>query len=179
MRGGPLPMGLGPCNPPGGVMGPNYYRWSEDNGAEMEKGWIMKGRTVADLISAIGKESDGRLMMSAAVLEETVKTYNRYCQEGRDPDFHRPTPTLVPLDSPPFYAVQLWLGGSDTQGGPKRNVRGQVLHPDNTPIPGLYSAGDLGSFWGMLSHGGGPLAESYAVGHVAGANAAAEKPWDG
>ncbi|MBI4331963.1 MAG: FAD-binding protein, partial [Chloroflexi bacterium] len=75
----------------------------------------------------------------------------------------------------PYYFVKLWPGGANTQGGPKRNARGQVLRVDNTPLPGLYSAGELGSAWGMLYQGGGNTAEAIAFGRIAGANAAAEK----
>ncbi|MFC1987598.1 FAD-binding protein, partial [Chloroflexota bacterium] len=74
-------------------------------------------------------------------------------------------------------AIKLWPGGVNTQGGPKRNARGQVVRADNTPVPRLYSAGELGSVFGMLYPGGGNIAECIAFGRISGANAAAEKPW--
>ncbi len=49
------------------------------------------------------------------------------------------------------------------------------MHSDNPPIPRLYSAGELGSVWGMLYQGGGNIAECIAFGRIAGANAAAER----
>ncbi len=51
----------------------------------------------------------------------------------------------------------------------------QVVHVDNTPVPRLYSAGELGSVWGMFYQGGGNIAECIAFGRIAGVNAAAEK----
>jgi len=34
------------------------------------------------------------------------------------------------------------------------------MRPDNTPVPRLYTAGELGSVWGMLYQGGGNIALS-------------------
>jgi hypothetical protein len=34
-----------------------------------------------------------------------------------------------------------------SQGGPRRNQKCQVLTPSGDPIPRLYNAGELGSFW--------------------------------
>ncbi len=104
-------------------------------------------------------------------------TYNRYCSQGKDPEFNRRPATLVPLDKRPFYACWLWPGGSHTQGGPRRNARSQIVNTDGDPIPGLYGGGELGSVFGMLyPSGGGNLAECIAFGRIAGENAAREKP---
>ena len=65
----------------------------------------------------------------------------------------------------------------NTQGGPKRNVKAQIVDPDDKPIPRLYSAGELGSMYSFLYNGGGNVGECLAFGRIAGRNAAAEKPW--
>jgi hypothetical protein len=44
------------------------------------------------------------------------------------------------------------------------------------PIERLYSAGELGSFWGWMYNGGGNNAESLCTGQIAGRNVAAAKP---
>jgi hypothetical protein len=44
------------------------------------------------------------------------------------------------------------------------------------PIPKLYSARELGSFWGWTYNGGGNNAEALCTGQIAGRNAAAAKP---
>ncbi|UCG67378.1 MAG: FAD-dependent oxidoreductase [Deltaproteobacteria bacterium] len=173
----PLASYSGACNPPGGVMGDIYYIWSADNKAEIDRGWIMKANTIEELASKILADPDNSGLMSPSVLRATVKHYNEYCRKGEDLDFHKPQGWLQSLEDPPFYAVKLWPGGPNTQGGPKRNERGQILRVDNTPIPRLYSAGELGSVWGMLYQGGGNIAECIAFGRIAGANAAAEKVW--
>jgi len=115
--------------------------------------------------------------MDPETLEETIGRYNAFCKNGKDSDFNRPPETLVPLDTPPYYAVKMWPGGPNTQGGPRRNKKAQVLDTQGKPIPRLYAAGELGSIFGRLYQGGGNLAECIAFGRIAGENAALETPW--
>ncbi len=143
--------------------------WSSDNTAEIEKGWVLKADTIKELASKMGIDSAG--------LETTVSKYNGYCQSGNDPDFKRRPENLFPVSSPPYYAAELALTVTNTQGGPKHNGRAQTLNKDNKPIPRLYSAGEFGSFFGFLYPGGSNIPEAIAFGRIAGENAAAEKPW--
>lgn len=165
MDQGPLvQLRSGPAGPAG------LYQWSPDNHKELERGWIKKGDTVEHLALKMGVDP-GPLM-------ETIKNYNVCCKNGEDKEFQRPPATLIPLDTPPYYAVQLWPGGPNTQGGPRRNSRAQVLRADGSPVPRLYSAGELGSIYGMLyPAGGGNLAECIAFGRIAGENASEYPPW--
>lgn len=55
-----------------------------------------------------------------------------------------------PLGDGPYYAVALYPTMLNTQGGPKKNVKGQVMDPQDKPIPRLYAAGELGSMWGNI-----------------------------
>ena len=66
----------------------------------------------------------------------------------------------------------------NTQGGPRRNEKAQIVRPDGSPIPRLYSAGELGSIYSYLYQGTGNIGECLAFGRVSGRNAAAEKPWE-
>ncbi|MBI2859845.1 MAG: FAD-dependent oxidoreductase [Chloroflexi bacterium] len=167
----------GVCNPPGGIIGDMFYRWSEDNQAEIDRGWIMRASTIEGLARLILADPDNGDLMTPSVLRDTIRRYDGLCREGVDADFSKPAKWLQPLEDPPYYAVKLWPGGPNTQGGPKRNSRGQVLRVSNTPIPRLYSAGELGSVWGMIYQGGGNIAECMAFGRISGVNAASEKPW--
>ena len=152
-----------------GAAGPHQlYKWSQDNSIELGKGWIVSARTLSELAR--------KLEMEPSTLEKTVATYNRYCDQGQDPDFKRSPSGLVSLESPPFYAVKLWPGGSNTQGGPRRNSRSQILNVDGDPIPRLYGGGELGSIYGLLyPSGGGNLAECIAFGRIAAENAVKER----
>jgi succinate dehydrogenase/fumarate reductase flavoprotein subunit len=174
----PLPSDGGACHPPGGVMGDIFYLWSEDNQKEIDRGWILKSNTIEGLAKQILADPDNNGLMTPSVLQETINRYNQFHKTGVDYDFNKGGQWLQPLQDAPYYAVKLWPGGPNTQGGPKRNLNGQIVRPDNTPIPRLYSAGELGSFYGMLYPvGGGNNAESIAFGRISGTNAAAEKMW--
>ncbi|MBU1206700.1 MAG: FAD-binding protein [Proteobacteria bacterium] len=154
-----------------GAPGPiKLYEWSDDNSKEIERGWIKKGTTLRELA--------GNIDVPADALEKTVARFNQYCKEKKDPDFERRPGFMVPLDTPPYYEINMWPGGPNTQGGPKRDKDARVLNVGDRPIPKLYSAGELGSIYGFLYEGGGNTSECIAFGRIAGKNAAAEKPWE-
>ncbi len=175
---GPIASKHGACNPPKGVKGPIHYIWSEDNMEEINKGWIMKADTLEELGQMIAADPQSHNLFDVDNFIKTVERYNGFCEKGVDEDFHRPKNGLDPINEGPFYAVKLWPGGPNTQGGPRKNIDCQVIRPDKKPIPRLYSCGELGSFFGMLYNGGGNLAESLAMGRVAGKNVAAETNWE-
>ena len=85
---------------------------------------------------------------------------------------------MHPLIDPPFYAIETYPMMLNSQGGPRRNAKGQIVNPKGEPIPRLYGAGELGSLWGVYYQGRGNIAECFAFGRISGANAAAETPWD-
>ena len=155
----------------GGVWGysvcHNIHDWSDDNLEEIEKGWILK----ADTLTALA----GRINVDPGGLEETIRKFNRHCTAGKDSEFCRPRDCLAPILTPPYYALELGLALTNTQGGPKRNKYCQVLGPDGKPIPRLYVAGELGSFFGFLYQGGSNYPEAWAFGRIAGQRAASEK----
>ncbi len=144
------------------------YDWSKDNSAELAKGWIKTAATVHELAGKIG--------LPAAALETTVSRWNAHCRAGADADFGR-TLMLAPVEQAPFYAVPLSPSMLNTQGGPRRNAKSQIVRPDGSPIPRLYSAGELGSIYSYLYQGTGNIGECLAFGRIAGRNAAAERPW--
>jgi succinate dehydrogenase/fumarate reductase flavoprotein subunit len=166
------------------------YHWSKDNISEIAKGWIVKADTIRELGEKINVGAVNGL--DPAILEQTVKTYNGYCAAGKDPDFLRGADpgaeyqksiasgvnsALLPIETPPFYAMPLVAGYTNTQGGPRRNAKAQIVQPNGNPIPRLYSAGELGSVYSMHYQGGGNVGECQAFGRIAGRNAAAQKPW--
>ena len=72
------------------------------------------------------------------------------------------------------YGIALWPCLLNTQGGPRRNVRGEILDTRGKPIRRLYGAGELGSIWGFLYQSGGNLGECLGLGRMVGLNVAAE-----
>lgn len=145
------------------------YPWSEDNRAELAKGWIKSADSLGALASLLG--------LDPAALTDTVGRWNRCCDAGQDPEFGRRL-MLAPLVEPPFYAVELSPSMLNTQGGPRRNEKGQIVRPDGTPIPRLYSAGELGSIYSYLYQGTGNIGECLAFGRISGRNAAAAPAWE-
>ena len=126
--------------------------------------------TIEELASQLG--------IGPTALKETVSRYNEHCKTGEDTEFNRPTDHMSPIETPPFYSVELCLCLINTQGGPKHNNRAQVLDMEGKPIPHLYASGELGSFFGHLYQGGSNFPEALAFGRIAGENVAAEKPWE-
>jgi succinate dehydrogenase/fumarate reductase flavoprotein subunit len=145
------------------------YQWSDDNLQEIDKGWIVQGSTIAEVAEKLGIEAKG--------LTETVDQYNTACEQGSDPEFKRDPKNMEPIRVGPFFGAELGLNVINTQGGPMRNARGQILGSNNEPIPRLYGAGELGSFFGHLYQGGSNFPEALAFGRLAGTNAAGERTW--
>jgi succinate dehydrogenase/fumarate reductase flavoprotein subunit len=158
----------------------NTYRWSKDNSAEIEKGWILKAGTLKELAARIRKDPDNDGLMDEERLEKTIARWNEIVAAGKiDPDFFRgPDSMFGPIASPPFYAIKVWPLISNTQGGPVHNASQQVLDPFGKPIPRLYAVGELGSMFGHIYETMGNIAECITSGRIAGKNAAKEKPWD-
>jgi tricarballylate dehydrogenase len=77
------------------------------------------------------------------------------------------------LDIPPFSAYPVTGGITFSFGGLKINERAQVLSTDWTPIPGLFTCGEM--VGGLFHHnypGGSGLMSGAVFGRIAGANAA-------
>lgn len=145
----------------------NVYRWSADNSAEIDKGWITRADTIEELA--------GKISIDGSNLSDTLRRYHDFCQTGEDTDFNRTGDRLKAIDTPPYYAIQLHPALINTQGGPRRDKESRVLDAYGKPIPRLYAAGELGSIWGFLYQGGNNLGECLVFGRIAGRNAAAEK----
>lgn len=145
------------------------YDWSDDNSAELARGWIRRAETIEDLARIVGLDGDA--------LNASIERWNAQCAEGADADFGR-VKMLDPFGAGPYYAMELAPAMLNTQGGPRRNERAEIVRPDGTPIPRLYSSGELGSLYSYLYQGTGNIGECLAFGRVAGRNAAAEKRWD-
>jgi succinate dehydrogenase/fumarate reductase flavoprotein subunit len=144
------------------------YDWSLDNSTELAKGWIKKADDIGGLARVIG--------LDPATLEATVARWNEFCATRDDREFGRKL-MMNPIANGPFYAVELSPSMLNTQGGPRRNEKAQIVRPDGTPIPRLYSSGELGSIYSYLYQGTGNLGECLAFGRVAARNAVAEKAW--
>lgn len=88
-------------------------------------------------------------------LKETVEHYNELCAAGQDTDYFKESEWLVPVQTGPFYVLELAIGQFTTADGIKINEYAQVIGADDEPIPGLYAGG---------SDAGGLQGDTYDVG---------------
>ena len=75
------------------------------------------------------------------VLKAEIDEYNAFCVQGHDGLLVKDPRHLLPLRTPPYYAIQCGLNLMTTHGGIKVNHHMEVLDKQDTPIPGLYAAG--------------------------------------
>lgn len=128
--------------------------------------WMTRAETLDDLAGHFGIPADA--------LRATVARFNESAREGRDPDFRRgvsaydrfpggrmldpdsPLSTLGPLETGPFYGIEVFSSALGTKGGPRTDTEGRVLDVDGDVIPGLYAAGNvMASPSGMVYGGAG------------------------
>lgn len=122
----------------GRAQGKLHFTWSDDSQTEIDKGWVVEADTLADLAEKIGVPADA--------LQASVDKWNMFMDKGQDLAFDRKR-NLVKIDTAPFYAVKITPAMGNTQGGPRKNVHGQVLTPYGEVIPHLYTNGELGDIW--------------------------------
>ena len=165
------PMGY-PEQFPGG----ERYRWSADNSKEVARGWIIEAGTLAELAAKLKKMPNNNNHMEADALADTVAGWNQGLPAGEDRLFKRHPETMMAIATPPFYAMEAWPLLTNTQGGPEHDVDRRVLDVYGRAIPRLYTAGELGSFFGHMYELSGNIGECFSSGRIAGTAAAGEAP---
>ena len=78
--------------------------------------------------------------MDAENLEDTIDSYNDYCESG-DEEFFKDKRYMRPLRKAPYYAAAVRAGGYGTVGGIRINENCEACDKDFMPVPGLYAAG--------------------------------------
>lgn len=144
------------------------YKWSPDNSEEVRRGWIVTAASPGELAGKLG-------IRAVEKFTRTVDGYQQACRSGADEKFGRSRETLVGFEGK-LYGVALWPCLLNTQGGPKRNARGEIVDVWGKPIRRLYGAGEAGSIWGFLYQSGGNLGECLGLGRMVGLHAASEPP---
>lgn len=129
------------------------------------EGWAYTADTLEELAAQIDVPADE--------LVRTVDTWNGYCDAGEDLAFYRPADTLQRVATAPFYAMLCVPAMLNTDGGPIRSPKAEVMDPFGEPIAHLYSAGEFGSVWGHLYQGTGNVGECAVFGRIAARNAMA------
>ncbi len=96
------------------------------------------------------EEMETALELPEGALVETMANYNRHAANGEDPEYHKYSDWLAPLDRAPYAALQCSLGKSVyvgfTLGGLRVSKDGEVIGKSSgSSIPGLYAAGACAS----------------------------------
>lgn len=113
--------------------------------------WLVTAPTLDGLAAQLG--------VDAAGLATTIARFNAAAREGREPDFHRGEsaydrywgdqhadhPALGPVETAPFYAIEVRSGVIGTKGGIVTDRDGRALDPFGEPVPGLFAAGNTTS----------------------------------
>jgi succinate dehydrogenase/fumarate reductase flavoprotein subunit len=145
--------------------------------------WVARASSIRGLAELIGVPGDN--------LVGTMERFNANASSGIDPDFHRGTvywenflsggpsaaANLAPINTPPFYALPIYLGALGTNGGLRIDVDGRVRSLRGGIIEGLYAAGNTSAniFGSMYPAGGATIGPSVVFGHHAGKHAASNK----
>jgi 3-oxo-5alpha-steroid 4-dehydrogenase len=115
-----------------------YFVHSDDsfvlNNAGYQPQWVAE--TAEELESEIGLPSGS--------LAATLERYNEHAAQGSDPEFHKSSDWVIPLE-PPYGVIDIglersWYAGF-TLGGLHTSTDSAVLDATGTAIPGLFAAG--------------------------------------
>lgn len=147
--------------------GPNWLEELDQGIPDEEK----KGRAkVANSWDEIAKY----IGCDPGTLNNTISQYNSYCKNKYDAEFLKDPEYLIPLTTPPYYALQGYSGIDTCIGGIRTNHNLEVVNKKEAPIKGLYAAGVAVGNW--LGIGYGPFGSCFSFttysGYAAGKNAA-------
>lgn len=115
-----------------------------------------------------------KLKFDVATFKQTVRDFNELAKLGKDYPFGRKGETMTSLDDGKIYAIRLQPAALNTQGGPRRNEKAEILRSDGSAIKGLYGAGEAGSITTNQYQAGQDVAELLIFGKIAGENVARE-----
>jgi len=138
--------------------------------------FLVRAESLRELADRIGVDPDG--------LESAVARVNGFARSGTDLDFQRgetsiekyygdarvtPNPCLAPLETPPFYAIEVYPGEIGTKGGLEVDEHARVLRDDGSIIDGLYAFGNCSApVMGRTYPGAGAtLASATTFGYIA------------
>ena len=125
----------------------------------------------APSIQALADALTTRWGMPTQTFLNTMTEYNLACKQNKEHTLQVPkSGGLIPLTTPPYYAIRTLPGITFTYGGAKINARAEVLDTNNHPIAGLYASGaDCGGVYTRGYTGG--LCMGLAFGRIAGQEA--------
>lgn len=143
-----------------------FPNWASDLAPEIESGKVVSSDTLWGVAEAFSLEP--------TVLKATVDAFNEAAETGVDVLGRKPE-NMRPFGEGPYYGVAVFPVVVNTQGGPERTAKAEIVDEDGVAIPHLYAAGEFGGITARCAQGGGNLSECIIFGKIAGEEAAAEK----
>lgn len=134
-----------------------------------DAGKVQVADTIADLAAKVG--------LPVAAVENSIRRYNADVQSGTDTEYFKDPAYLLPVNEPPFYAVEMRPAiVCLTSTGLRIDPSARVLDRTGVPIPGLYAGGETtGGVLGERYVGGGnSVANAIVFGRIAGRTAATD-----
>jgi fumarate reductase flavoprotein subunit len=153
-----------------------FYGVAKDEMANLKKELLEQSAKGTVKISDSWDEIARWIGTDPKILTTTVDEYNRCADIGYDESFVKNPKYLIPLITPPYYAMRCRTFIIGTLGGIKVNQRMEVVDHQDNPIFGLYAAGtDVGG-WEPQTYNvrlsGSTLGFPLNSGRIAGENAA-------
>jgi succinate dehydrogenase/fumarate reductase flavoprotein subunit len=133
---------------------------------EAQKGRAKIANTLDEIAQYIGCDP--------STLKETISKYNSYCENKYDAELLKNPDYLVPLTTPPYYAMQGYSGIDTCVGGIRTDHNLAVVNKKESPIKGLYAGGVAVGNWASIGYGPFGSCFSFATysGYASGKNAA-------
>lgn len=112
----------------------------------VEQGVVLKADTIEDLAAQAG--------IAYEAFQATVDAYNAACEAGEDTVFYKDPSMLLPISTPPFYAVKLSCNRLSSLNGVMIIEDCQVIDANGNWIRGLYAGGldSAGFFMADYNH---------------------------
>ena len=127
----------------------------------IKKGTVIEAPTLAQLAKEIGVPED--------VLVKTINEFNQAVEKKSDNLGRQIWGNKI--EKGPFYATLRFPALHHTMGGVKINEKAQVIDKNNSPINGLYAAGEVtGGIHGANRLGGNAITDIIVFGRIAGEN---------
>ena len=126
-----------------------FYPGMPISKALKQSGYIRESDTIEGLAEQIGVDPTN--------LAKSVEKMNGYAKSGKDTEFARgdsaydryygdstvePNPCIGPIDTAPYYAIEIYPGDLGTRGGLEVDADARVLKESGEVIEGLFAVGN-------------------------------------
>ena len=123
----------------------DYFNW----------GIVIEGETVEALAEKLG--------LDPAALRNTIDQYNAVSRGEMDDPYQRSIISPDGLSHGPYYAIEVYPGGTLSGGGLKVNEQMQVVKTDGDIFDGLYAVGEVSGGYRAFGYAGGDSLSHAAV----------------